>query len=516
MVPPVPWARRCCAPVKPNAEIRETTSRSQGSALALAPWLVGLIPLLFFAPTITGGFLIWDDNVNLLSNPALWRETGAWRWMFTDIESVQRYKPLNWLLWRGLGELFGLNPLAFHAANVVLHAGNAVLLYWVLLTFLSDQRAAPSSRDDWLVLAAALGSLCWSLHPLRVEPVAWISGAGYPLSTFWALLSVRCFQTWLRCRGPVRYWGAWACFALSLLAYPATASLPALLGVLWLLDYQKSSSRSRGIIWEAGRVLAPYVIAAVVLLGLTLLTRISASGEIWHRPVDMAGTGLTTRLFHAITVWVWYLEKTLWPLHLAPVYVDLREFSALSHRALISLGVFGLTVGLLGRWRRVGPEVALLFLAWLLLAIPVLGVADLPFTPSDRYTYLPSITWSFGLARAITQAVNGRRRSRQILAVGAALVLVAIFTARSVGQQRVWRSPITFFQHAQVAITPHPATADLHWRLGLHYLAMEQPEQAQHEFRQVLALDPHHADAARYLRVLQRRELAARSAPSGD
>lgn len=155
--------------------------------------------------------------------------------------------------------------------------------------------------------------------------------------------------------------------------------------------------------------------------------------------------------------------------------------------------------------RRRWPEVGPLWIAWLLLAVPVLGIIDLPFTPSDRYTYVPGMALALLLSALLVRGMGSAATAgRKVVPLAIGLLIVAL-ASRSFRHLDVWRSPVTFFRHAQSSISPHPATADLHWRLALHYLIMERPTEARNELLAVLRLNPYHPDAARYLRVLQTR-----------
>lgn len=467
-----------------------------------APAFCGLVTAVVFLPALAGGFLLWDDNINLLDNQRLWQAEGVFRWMFTDIESVQRYKPLNWLLWWALGEGFGLKPVVFHAANLVLHAGNTVLLFYVLRNFLQPD-GRPTPRPPGPVLwGATVGTLGWALHPLRVEPVAWISGAGYPLCTGFALLTVLAFQHSLHTQRPGWQWIALVCFGLSLLSYPAAASLPALLLILLVIAALRQPGDQTGRIKQALWRLIPYGLLAAVLLGLTLLTRLTTNGEFWSAPADWQSAGLLTRGAQAVAVWTWYLEKSILPLHLSPIYGEFRDFSPAGFRCLASVATFGLVSLLAWRWRQCWPEAGLLWVAYLLLAVPVLGVTDIPFSPADRYTYVPALALALlvasAVARGATSASAARRRAACLIPAGLLLGMVVV----TGWQLRLWRSPVTFFHHAQAAVAPHPTGADLHWRLGLHYLMMDEPAAAREEFRRTLELHPQHDGAAHYVRQL--------------
>lgn len=159
---------------------------------AIVLTLVAVVFAIFFR-TLESGFLRWDDDINVFENSRVQGLTAEnLRWMFTDFEQAIRYKPLSWLAWALVHEVFGLNPFGFHLANVVLHCANTVLLFFLLRRLLKcGMRNAECEMESpaWLEVCAALGTLLWAVHPLRVEPVAWVTGLPYHLALFFALLA---------------------------------------------------------------------------------------------------------------------------------------------------------------------------------------------------------------------------------------------------------------------------------------------------------------------------------------
>jgi Tfp pilus assembly protein PilF len=216
-------------------------------------------------PALNGALLSWDDNVNITENELIrGLDAGRVGRMFTDLEQAMRYKPFSWLVWAVIYQSVGPAPWAYHAANLLLHAANTVLVFGLIRWFLlwrfaslpdgpsgAAQPEAPSSaptgqgattgtanRRALTVGCAAWGALAWALHPLRVEPVAWATGLPYGLSLAFALGSV---LVYLRGRGHrstkstglvIDYWMAIALYAASILSYPMTLTLPLALLVL--------------------------------------------------------------------------------------------------------------------------------------------------------------------------------------------------------------------------------------------------------------------------------------------
>jgi len=134
--------------------------------------LVFLVTFVAFLPALRGEFLNWDDDTNFLDNPH-YRGLGPeqLKWMFTDF--FGHYMPLTWLTLGLDYVVWGMNPFGYHLTSLLFHAANAVLCFFCLRQLLRKARPDPDAPGiDW---AAAGGALFFSVHPLRVESVAWIT-----------------------------------------------------------------------------------------------------------------------------------------------------------------------------------------------------------------------------------------------------------------------------------------------------------------------------------------------------
>src|SRR5262245_16799149 len=172
---------------------RERERPQGGSRPAALPWDSWLIPVpiavltfVVFAPAVHGQF-VWDDTLNLSGN-ALYRGLG-WpqlRWMFTTFH-MGHYIPLTWMTF-GLDYLvWGTDPFGYHLTNVILHAANAVIVYFVARRVLA---ATLSGGRMARALAASAVALLFPLHPLRAESVAWATERRDVLSALFYLLAV--------------------------------------------------------------------------------------------------------------------------------------------------------------------------------------------------------------------------------------------------------------------------------------------------------------------------------------
>jgi 4-amino-4-deoxy-L-arabinose transferase-like glycosyltransferase len=119
-------------------------------------------------------------------------------------------------------QLFGLNPARHHQSNLLLHALNAALLFWVL--------ARATSYTGRSLMVAAL----FALHPINVESVAWIAERKNLLSMLFFLLALGAYRWYAREPRLARYLLVGLLFALGLMAKPQIITFAFVL-LLW--DY---------------------------------------------------------------------------------------------------------------------------------------------------------------------------------------------------------------------------------------------------------------------------------------
>jgi len=215
--------------------------RRWASHLAV-PAVLALASFVVFLPALDAGFVNWDDDENFLDNPN-YRGLGATqlRWMFTTF-LMGHYIPVTWM---SLGldyVVWGMRPAGYHLTNLLLHAANAVLFYFMALRLLRARVADRSTHGSLaLTLGSAFATLLFAVHPLRAESVAWITERRDVLSGLFYLGAIVAYLRYCdggvpegsRTRGTRRwYWASLGLFALALLSKAMTVTLPVILLVL--------------------------------------------------------------------------------------------------------------------------------------------------------------------------------------------------------------------------------------------------------------------------------------------
>lgn len=484
-------------------DVKHDASSSPALMIALAAVGITLATFAAYAPSLTFGFLLWDDLSYVTENPLVRDLSPAGILKIFSTLHASNYHPLALLSYALEFEFFGLNPFVYHLTNLLLHVANAVLLLLFLLHL--TRRLFP----------AALASLWWGIHPFHVESVTWIAERRDVLFTFFFLLSLITYQR--EKAGPRRIWQrpvSLALFTLACLAKAMAVSLPA---VLLLLEYRRTP---RPQLRAALRRILPFFLVAVGVLLITLRIRVQV-GEV---TLDRAAA-----LFHNFLVvsycLLFYPAKTLIPLRLSALYPYPEQVGlALPWIYLIAPLILGGLAVLLWFFRR-DRDIVFSSLFYLATVSPILQ-----FVPAgaqvtaDRYSYLPSIGLLFLFAVLVTRARDALRLRSPRATAALLVLLVGVSLASGIhtwNRTFVWRDdralwndvlgqfPSSFNAHLifgsaldregdleeaerqyRAALIIRPANCEVHLRLGLLLLRQEGTEEAIAEVRLVLASCP--------------------------
>lgn len=367
------------------------------------PFAAPAAALLALGPVLRNGFVNWDDHANVLRNP--WLGTpSALREAFTSTH-YGHFQPLAWLSLSLDRALWGLDPFGFHLSNLLLHAAAAFVLFKLLEAVTAD---AP---------AAALGACLWAAHPLRVEPVAWVTERRELLATLFLLCSAL-----LHVRG--RRGGALLAYGAACLSKVTAAVFP-----FALIAYE---------LWR-GRRLAESAREKTAFLALSALTL-----GLGVRAQHVSGTAVPLSLFSPADRLAqaafgpgYYAWKTLFPSALNPfVYADrLADPGGYYPYAALLLPLAAASWALRAR-RGFAPAA----FAALLFLLPSLGFFKSgPQTAADRFAHMATIPLLLPAAFAFARSRAAR--------LGAALSVLALVPL-SRAQCAVWRDSVSLWTAA--------------------------------------------------------------------
>jgi len=208
---------------------------------------------LAFIPLYSAGWVY--DDINLIQpSPALENLAGLGRSISTDLYSQAASRLEVSAYWRPiamasywLNTRFGDAPLNLHMGNILIHAISTALLAFIII------RRHKSKAG---IIAALLAAAWWALHPVNVEPVAWIS-CRYDLLCGLALLGLLVLP-WRP--GPVRALLYGIIFLAGLLAKEGFGMMAMVIVAIDFVEHRPV----RAAFWRWGAV----ILALLIWIGL--------------------------------------------------------------------------------------------------------------------------------------------------------------------------------------------------------------------------------------------------------
>src|SRR5437016_1102153 len=437
---------------------RKNRSRRLELQHAVIPLVIAFSTFAAFLPTLQNQFVSWDDDKNFLENPH-YRGLGWTQlyWMWTT--HLGHYIPLTWMT-LGLDYLlWGMNPLGYHLTNLLLHAANAAVFFFVVRWLLARVLPSPSEHGYALAVSSGVAALVFAIHPLRVESVAWVTERRDVLSGLFYLVAIllylRACERGARGRG--WYWLSVAVFGCALLSKSMVVNLPI---VLLILDVYPLRRLGGAVGWwsePARRVYVekiPFVLLAAAASAVALMAQLSHNTMVSVVPLSALG-----RLALSVYGLSFYLWKTVAPVNLSPLYELPPTVNQWAPQLLPSYGLVVAITALVLALRRPLPGLLAAWVAYVVVLLPVLGIFQSgPQIAADRYTYLASLGWALLAGAGLLSA----SRRHPVLSTGLALVLLVGLGSLTWSQAQVWHDSEKLWSHA-IGIDPRSPVAHNNW-----------------------------------------------------
>lgn len=437
--------------------------------------LVALAVALAYANALQAAFQ-FDDWEVIVRDPRV-QSVSAW-WA-----SMPGIRPLLKLSY-ALNHASGLGVTGFHAVNILVHAGNGLLILF-LVRRLAVQLGETPTAAGWLALVTAL---IFVLHPVQTEAVSYASGRSTSLSALFALASV---ATWVSGRANPRHPRLlYVISPLLMLAAIATKETAAIVPAVLLL--WAAADTSRHFSWRAflrdSRV-HWLVLSAALLAALALPAyRGLLDASLATRPV-------TANLLAQLDA-VRYLAGQLLNIDTMNADPALPVPLVLDSDGAVTLVVLVVAAGLaLSNLRRFPlPAFAMLwFLLWLAPTNSLLARFDLA---NDRQLYVALAGPALLLAAAIRRIAL---RQPQV-AVAALVIVLGLAGFATHLRNEVYRDEPGFWRDV-VGKSPHNARA--YNNLGIALADQCDLRRAEEAWRRALRIDPGYVRVAVNLQLLR-------------
>lgn len=348
------------------------------------------------------------------------------------------------------------SAMSFRLPIALVHALNAVLLWWLIRMFLKEY----SQHGDVLAFVAAL---FWLVHPLNVDAVATVAYRGIVLASFFGLAA--CVMR-LRSSSVLARLLAFVLMILSVASSPLALMIPVVVVGALVVRERMGLREVIQQTFELWLLAFAYVVARSAS-GVQLMPMWSLSdGEALLR----------------------YIGLVFFP-------VGLHAERTLSHssgvvEALGLLAAVGAVVGSVLLWRR-GIRLASYTIALTSIVLfSVLGLLP-SHAMGERWMYIPlmliSAVFVVGIPH-LTIAWTGahsKRLLRVLMVVG--FVVIASLGWQTIEQQRAWRTVEGYYARV---LEHEPENAQIHIDLAYSAAAEQRLDEAQHQLEVASRLDP--------------------------
>ncbi len=435
--------------------------------------IIALSVFVIFKQTGGYSFISFDDGAYIKNNVHVIKGLSLKniKWAFTT-GLTGNWHPLTWISYMLDVELYGVTPGMIHMTNVFLHTINSLLLFLVLKNI---------TGKTW---RSGLVAILFSIHPLHVESVAWISERKDVLSFFFGFLSIWFYVQSIKFSKIKNYLLSIFFFILGLMSKSMLVTLPF---VLLLLDLWPLNRLGFGHLNKNKFVFIekiPFLFLSLCMSIVTFYTQKEgnavASLDIY--PMDL-------RICNALVSYLSYLGKICCPINLAILYPRLEVISLLKtfYSFYILFFITRFTIRTYSR----KPYLLIGWLWYLGTLFPVIGIVQVGMQGmADRYMYIPSIGIFISFIWLVFDFCNKRRK----VLIGAVLgcALFFLFTLISYTQTSYWENSLLLYNHS-ISVTKKNYV--LHRFLGDVLMEYKQFEKSEDEFLKAIKINPKYVAA---------------------
>lgn len=425
--------------------------------------LIGILlfSFLVFSPVINFEFLKYDDVVHVTGN-SLVKSLSMDNIAQIFRQSINRiYIPLTTLSFAFEYGLFKYNPAVFHLDNLILHLIVTTLVFYLL------------RRLGLSLAATSMATLLFTIHPMRVESIAWVSERKDVLYAAFYLAAMHAYLSFIDQKKKRYFLYSYLFGILSMLAKPMALSLPFILLIVhWYKDGKFHV-----------RMLFDKLTYFLYIVPIVFLTWVKIKQTF---PIDPASTILLK-----IWTYMFHIGKFIFPVDLLPVYSTPDPVTLANSEILLTTVVFVLYLIVIVRCFRI----RLFIFANLFYIASVFFLLRNDYDVgwhmhivSDRFMYLPSLGFCMLLGYFIEKLYLRFRQSmgRSLIVIS---VIAGIFFLTFVTSTQIfiWQNDHVLWGYAQ---KKNPTNHFVMHNNGVLYFEESRYERAAEYFTKSIELNP--------------------------
>jgi hypothetical protein len=469
--------------------------------LSLIVIVVGSVTFLAYFPALKNEFQTWDTWSYITGNPNIKALTSEniW-WMFTSFHA-SNWHPLTWLSHALDYSWFGENPRGHHLVSIIIHCLNTVLLFVLLSVITSFKPLNKGLLGLWpvsnkTIIAAAVASLLFGIHPQHVESVVWVAERKDLLCLFFILLTLLSYTAYsvVHTTKTGFYWylAALLFFALALLSKPMAVTIPVVLLLIDIYPLNRTgmttpAQQDRASLQKLLVEKIPFFVLTFFSIILTVVAQ-HQGGAL----SSLDQIGILSRILNAFNSILFYISKFVFPIGLSPFYPypSYDGFDEYAFALIPVVAFFLITFVCFYMWRK---QRYYWFTAWLFYLItlsPVLGIIQVGIqAAADRYVYFPTIPFYMLVGSGVASLLYARKVHKFMKP---AMVIIFLFVSSGLvlmthKQIRIWENDETFWSYI-VAHSPQSAFAQ--FQLANRYLEKGEYEKAVIHYSYAILAEP--------------------------
>ena len=459
-----------------------------------------------YLPCIQNSF-IWDDDLNIYENSCLTESGGLLRiWGSFDL---YQYYPLTFTSFYLEHILWEFSPAGYHITNILLHAINAILVFFIL------------QRIGLKYSLALFTASLFAIHPIQAESVAWATERKNLLSGVFYFSSFLLYLKFLDKEKNWLYGLSLFIFLDALLSKTTTVTLPL---SLLLVEYLHSKSINRNCLLRISGFLIPSIVMGLITSYLETY-RYGMLREDWS----------ISALQHVIVaprVLLFYATKIVLPINMCFIYPKWEIDTNLIWNYWPAMLFVGLGTILWWQRRRITPIIWFGLAHYLVSLLPASGIISFYFMRfsfvQNHFQYLAGlgIMVIMGIAGSgiINRIADESIQSKVSVLLGTTLLIGCGFM--TFDQCKIYRNNETLWHdtisknpdawiaynnlacllneqgkfdegitYCQKAIAIHPNFIEVHNNLGTAYMNKGMFDEAISEYKKALAIKPNYAEA---------------------
>ncbi len=441
--------------------------------------IVVFLGFLLYSGVLLAPF-VFDDYFIIIYNPLVKSFIASLK----DIANNRYIGSLSFAFNYAVGEF---DPFKYHLVNVLIHAVNAVLVFFLVKSIL----VASDTGESGSLFIPAFSAFLFVAHPMQTQAVTYISQRFASLATLFYLSSILSYITACRIRDDCK-----SVRSIKFISYYAAAMVFACLGMktkeiaitipFMLLAYEIFFRKQKDSFSVSLAYLAP-MFFTLLILPVTKLGFHASPFDAFVSNIDTftqderVSYSRVEYLFMQFRVIVAYLRLLIFPVnqnfdygHLPPGFFSHAEIAA-SCAVIVMLVLIPFFL-----FRK--EKVISFGIAWFVVALSVeSSIIPIRDPMVEHRLYLPSVG-AFMIFSMLTARIIPKSRIRLV----AAVIMVALFSGLTYARNVVYKSPESLWQDV---IAKAPANARGYGSLGLIYKTQGMQDQALAMFDKVLALE---------------------------